>query len=62
VAEELDLGLVGQAALGGLADARARLGAFRDQRQGHEALRAVRAVSQPGRDLAVPVPGAQRGP
>jgi len=62
VAEQFKLRLVGEAALGGLAHPRARLGTLGDHGERHHALRAVRPVDQPRRDLPGAVPGAQRGP
>jgi hypothetical protein len=62
VAEDLKLGLVAEAAFDGLAQPGRRLGSLCDHGQGNQALRAVRAVDQPRRDLPGPVPGAQRGP
>ncbi len=61
VAEDLELGLVGQPSLRGPAQPRRGLGAGGDQRERHQPLRPVRAVRQPGGDLPGPVPAAQGG-
>jgi hypothetical protein len=60
VTEDLQLGLVAQAAFGGLAQPGRGLGPFGDHGQRNQALRPMRAVDQPRRDLAGAVPGTQR--
>jgi hypothetical protein len=60
VPQDLELRLVGELTFRGPPQPRGRLRSRRDQRKRHQALRAVRPVHQPGRDLAAPVPAAQR--
>ncbi len=62
MAKDLELGFVGEASLRGATQSRGDFGAGGDKRQRHQTLRAVRAVDEPGRDLAGAVPGAQDGP
>ena len=61
VPQDLELGLVGEAALRCPAKPRRCFGPGRDDCERHESLRPVRPVDQPGRDLTGPVPVAQRG-
>jgi hypothetical protein len=61
VPEDLQLRLVGQPPLSRAAEPRRGLGTCSDHGDGHQALRAVRPVDEAGRDLAGPVPAAQRG-
>ena len=57
--EDLQLGLVSEPSLRGVAQSRGGLGACSDERERHQSLRAVRPVDEPGRDLPGAVPGAQ---
>jgi Clp amino terminal domain, pathogenicity island component len=62
VPEYLKLSLVGQALLGGATEPWRRFGASSDKGEGYQPLRPVRAVHEPGRNLAGPVPAAQGRP
>jgi hypothetical protein len=61
VPEDLQLRLLGQPPLSRAAQPGRSLGTCSDHGHGHQALRAVRAVDEAGRDLAGSVPAAQRG-
>src|SRR5947209_2563572 len=62
VAEDLELGLVGQPPLRAAAQPRRGLGPGRYHCQRHQPVRPVRAVDGPGGNLPGPVPVAQGGP
>jgi len=62
MSQDLQLSLVGELTLGGATQPGRRLRSGRDDRERHQALRSVRTVDEPGRDLATPVPAAQGCP
>jgi hypothetical protein len=60
-AQQLQLRLGLEPALGGAAQPGGLLGAGGHERERHQPLRPVRPVGEPGRDLAAAIPAAQRG-